>query len=92
MTTNSHFDSQYMEIKSPPGAEDACFWYPADLVYKQGLCVCVCVCVRFSPNNKTKLLTIISLSASEKNMSLACNKKAEAVLSKDESETLMAIV
>lgn len=54
MTTNSHFDSQYMEIKSPPGAEDACFWYPADLVYKQGLCVCVCMCAFFpKQQNKT---------------------------------------
>lgn len=89
MTNNSHFDTQYMEIKSLPGLKDTCFWYPADLVYKLGI-LFVCVC--FSPNNKTKLLIVISLSASEKNTSLACSKKAEAVLGKDESETLMAMV
>lgn len=56
------------------------------------VCVCVSVYACVSLNNKTKLLTVISLNASEKNMSLACKKKAEAVLSKDESEILMAMV
>lgn len=39
-----------------------------------------------------KLLTVISQSESEKNMSLAYKKKAETVLGRDESEILMARV
>lgn len=52
ITNNSHFDIQYMEIKSPPGIKDTCSWYPADLVYKLGIFfffVCMCVCVCFFP-------------------------------------------
>ena len=78
-----------MEEISPPVPEDTCFWYPADLIYKQeGLCL-------LSPQkqqNKMKLLTAMSLTKSEKNISLAYSKKAEIVLGRDESEILMARV
>lgn len=46
-TNNSHFDIWGMEANSFPDPKDTCFWYPADLIYKQeGLCLL------FPPPNK----------------------------------------